>query len=135
MQRLTPLLAAHGASWSQLPDVVSARAEAFELDARFGALDERGVFNALDAAGALRHRVGDLDIEGAMESPPPDTRAWVRGNAIRRLNAKRTPYLARWTGIHDVDGRQELDLADPLETEERWRACSPGGSLLKEIFR
>jgi hypothetical protein len=111
----------HGVSWSQLPALVKARQEVFELDARFGALGEDGAFAALDRAGALRHVVRDLDVEGAVEHPPTDTRARVRGEVVRRLSAAGIRYGAEWTSVHDRDGHRELDLGNPFEATERWR--------------
>jgi hypothetical protein len=78
-QRLTPLLAMHGLEWSQLEALEAARSEMFEIDAKFGALGPDGIFNALEAAGALRHQVGGLDVERAVTEPPQDTRARIRG--------------------------------------------------------
>jgi hypothetical protein len=120
--RLTKVLNRHGLDWAQLADLDSARQEAFELDARFGELGERGVFNALEAAGALRHEVGGLDVERAMTEPPQDTRAKIRGTVVRRLSDAGTPYGAEWTSVLDSSTRRTLDLHDPFETEERWGA-------------
>jgi hypothetical protein len=120
--RLTRSLARYGLDWGQLGELDAARHEAFELDARFGALDERGIFNALDAAGALQHQVGGLDVEGAMTQPPQDTRAKVRGSVVRRLSDAKMPYGAEWTTVIDRSTSRALDLHDPFETEERWRA-------------
>ena len=118
---LTPSLASHGLDWGQLADLEAARNEAFELDARFGALGERGIFNALDAAGALQHRIGALDVDSAMTEPPQDTRAKIRGEVVQRLSNAGVPYGAEWTAIFDNSKGLVLDLHNPFETEERWR--------------
>ena len=118
---LTRLLARHGLDWSQLADLEAARHEAFELDARFGALGEHGIFNALDVAGTLQHRVGGLDVDSAMTEPPQDTRAKIRGDVVRRLSDAKMQYGAEWTAIFDNSAGLVLDLHNPFETEERWR--------------
>jgi hypothetical protein len=56
-----------------------------------------------------------------VESPPEDTRARIRGEVVRRLSRAGTKYAADWIRIHDLEHHRELDLADPFETEERWR--------------
>jgi hypothetical protein len=127
MDALAPVLARRGASWDQLPALAAARAELFELDAKFGALEADGVFNALDRAGALEHRVPGTEVGDALDRAPQDTRARIRGDVVRRLSQARTPYHAHWTGIYDRHRGLELDLRDPFETEERWRRCQPTG--------
>jgi proteasome accessory factor A len=121
VERLTPVLEQRGLAWRQLPDLIAARHEMFEMDAKFGALGERGIFNALDAAGALRHRVRDCDVANAVLHPPQDTRARIRGDVVRRLSEAGTPYGAEWTCVYDRGHHRELDLTNPFETEERWR--------------
>lgn len=133
--RLTPVLARHGLDWSQLPALATARVEAFELDAKFGGLGPDGVFNALDAAGALHHQVGGLDVEGAMTQPPQDTRASIRGAVVRRLSDAGTPYGAEWTSVYDCERRLALDLRDPFETEERWCDTWEGSTPPVEMLR
>lgn len=121
IERLTPTLERRGLSWRQLPGLVAARQELFELDAKFGALGERGIFNALDAAGALQHRVRDFDVASAVLHPPQDTRARIRGDVVRRLSEAGIPYGAEWTRVYDSGHHRELDLMNPFESEERWR--------------
>jgi proteasome accessory factor A len=121
MRRLTPFVECQGLSWTQLPEFISARDELFEMDARYGALDARGLFNALDASGTLRHQVPGLDVTNAVASPPQDTRARIRGEVVRRLSRAGTKYAADWIRICDLDHRRELDLANPFETDEQWR--------------
>jgi hypothetical protein len=120
MARLTPFLGRHRLAWEQLADVDAVRKELFELDARFGALGDEGVFNAMDAAGAIRHQVGGLDVEHAVTHPPQDTRARIRGDVVRRLSDAGVPYGAEWTAINDWSRRLTLDLHNPFESEERW---------------
>ena len=124
--RLTHSLARYGLSWDQLPNFLGARNEVLELDAKFGALDETGIFNALDAAGVLQHRVEGLDVGDAVTQPPQDTRARVRGNVVRRLSEEGAPYGAEWVSVYDGKRSRVLDLSNPFETEERWRERTSG---------
>jgi hypothetical protein len=117
--RQAAFLARNGLRWEQLADLDVARQEVFELDARFGALGDAGLFNALEAAGAVRHQVG-LDVDGALTTPPQDTRARIRGEVVRRLSDAGVPYGAEWTSINDWARKLTLDLHDPFEREERW---------------
>lgn len=119
-ERLSRFLDRHGLDWTQLGDLAVARHELLELDAKFGGLGDRGVFNTLDAAGVLRHRVDGLDVNSAITDPPHDTRARIRGNVIRRLSAAGIPYSAEWMSVFDSRTRRSLDLRDPFETTERW---------------
>jgi pup-ligase protein len=134
MDQLTPVLDRHGLSWTQLPALVAARNEMFEMDAKFGALDGRGIFNALDAAGALRHRVPGADIGDAVERSPQDTRARIRGEVVRRLSEAGVSYGAEWTGVYDWDHGRELDLSNPLEVEERWTETGRVAAALSGRF-
>jgi pup-ligase protein len=118
---LAQSLARHGLSWDQLSTFLTARNEVLEADAKFGGLDATGIFNALDAAGVLQHRVEGLDIGDAVTDPPHDTRARVRGNVVRRLSDEGVPYGAEWVSVYDGKRSRILDLSNPFETEERWR--------------
>ena len=118
--RLTALLARYGFDWEPLADFAAARDQLLELDARFSALGDNGIFNAMEAAGALHHHVGSLDIDRAVTEPPQDTRAKLRGAIVRRLTDARTPYAAEWTSVFDNSTRRSLDLRNPFEIEEHW---------------
>ena len=45
---------------------------------------ERGVFARLAAAGAVERLVPQADVDAAVHAPPPDTRAYFRGESVRR---------------------------------------------------
>jgi hypothetical protein len=119
--RLARHLEHSGLTWSHLPNLFVARKQVFELDAKFGGLDAMGIFNALDTAGVLQHRVEGLDIGDAETRPPQDTRARVRGDVVRRLSAEGVSYGAEWVSVHDATRGRVLDLSNPFESEERWR--------------
>lgn len=104
-----------------LARLAAMRQQLFELDMRFGELGERGVFNGLDQAGVLDHHVAGVDdIEGAMDTPPRDTRAAVRGRVVQRLTEDGTRYRAEWMQVVDLDHKRVLNLGDPFEAIERW---------------
>lgn len=99
------------------------RQELFEIDSRFGQLGEKGIFNALDRAGVLRHRqVAPSEIARAMVHPPVGTRARLRGELIRRMWGGEKRFNCSWDNILDLDDNLMLDLSDPFEREERWQA-------------
>jgi proteasome accessory factor A len=131
-RRLQPLLDGRQLDWNQLPVLIKARSELFEIDTRFGGLGDDGIFRALDARGVLKHCVIGLDLTGAVETPPLGTRARIRGDVVRRFTACGTKYIAEWTRIFDVDTKRVLDLGDPFETEERWRSASELGVVREE---
>ncbi|NCT89841.1 proteasome accessory factor PafA2 [Cellulomonas sp. APG4] len=58
---------------------------------------ERGVYHRLLAAGAVERLTGDDEVERAVHEPPEDTRAWFRGNVVRRYG----PHLraASWDSV------------------------------------
>jgi hypothetical protein len=120
VDRVSPVLARDGTFWSRLRELLSLRYELFELDAKFAALGEGGIFGALDASGALRHALPGAELDDALERPPEDTRAGVRGRVVGRLSDAGTRHTADWMRVSDLDNRMELDLSDPFETEERW---------------
>lgn len=105
----------------QLAAVLRVRPQLFELDMRFGELGERGLFNALDRAGVLNHHVpGVDDVASALDTPPRETRAAVRGHVLRRFAEDGTHYHAEWTRVIDFDHNRMLDIRDPFEAAERW---------------
>ena len=123
--------------WSALKRVLELRSEFFEIDTRFGQLGSKGIFNMLDAAGTLDHRIDGVDnIEHAMANPPLGTRAAVRGEVIRRLAREKRDWHCDWPFITSGSLGKTLDLSDPFAKEERWnqaprRAPEEGGPDLR----
>ncbi len=119
-----PYLKKEGLKSDDLRRFLLLRQEFFEIDSRFSEIGESGTFDALDAAGALRHRVVDPgSIERAMIEPPPGTRARVRGDYIRNTWSERGGKSCSWDAIWDIPNKQVMDLSDPFETVERWEAA------------
>lgn len=101
-------------------DVESHQDELLEIDLRFGMLDG-GVFEKLDAQGLLEHRVDGIDhIADALTTPPPDTRARLRGDAILELNRVGRTGTAYWDKVCDTSGKRVLDLGNPFDLTSSW---------------
>jgi proteasome accessory factor A len=100
--------------------------ELCEIDTRFGQVGAGGVFEALDRAGVLRHRVDGVDnIEHAMTHPPATGRARIRGECVRRFAGERSRYSCGWVSIHDRERGLVLDLSDPFAATETWKSAPP----------
>ena len=98
------------------------RAELHELDARFGQIHPPGVFDALDAAGVLDHRVDAIgDVDAAIAAPPSCGRASIRGRVIARKAGEKAIWTCSWDHIEEKFLGIRLDLSDPFVEDERWR--------------
>ncbi len=127
IRELTPMLARKRLDWSALRPFVDLRREMLEIDTRFGQLDARGIFRALETANVLEHRIAGVDpIDHAMHEPPLGGRAELRGRWIRELAPRsRMGLYCEWQGIWDLGERKVLDLSDPLGGPADWREMSP----------
>jgi hypothetical protein len=109
-----------GMSMDQLQRFDLVRSQLFEVDCRFAALGDEGIFETLDCAGVLSHRiVSDEEIARAMVEPPQDTRARRRGRAVTELaDAAEEESHCGWTYV--VHGGRQLALHDPLRHDVEW---------------
>lgn len=91
-------------------------------DARLAAVDlqysdidpERGLALKLEGAGRLRRLTDDAQVAHAMAAPPEDTRAWFRGECLRRYSD--SVAAASWDSvIFDVPGFEALQRVPTLE--------------------
>ena len=77
---------------------------------------ERGLALRLEQRGSLARITTDAEIARAMADPPTDTRAWFRGECVRRFGER--VAAASWDSvIFDVPGRNALvrvPTGDPL---------------------
>jgi proteasome accessory factor A len=123
--RLTRFLHSKGVDWNELRHLLAARQRLFEIDTRFGQLGPRGIFESLDSAGVLDHRVSGVgNVESALSEPPSAGRARIRGQVVRRLAAERSSWCCDWHCIiNPVQGRM-LDLGNPFADEESWTQCA-----------
>jgi hypothetical protein len=128
-ETLPQALRGRGESSGQLEDMRTLRRNLLEMDARWGQLGSAGVFDGLDRAGVLQHRLAGVDrIDEAMEQPPAEGRAHVRGLVIQRVQPERAHHWCSWSEILDRKNRRRLDLADPFASAETWRAARPVGN-------
>lgn len=120
---IAPALSSERLRATELAAFLRRRAELFEADFRFGQLGERGIFEQLDRAGGLDHRVVSVPrIEAAIERPPGPGRAQVRGEWVRRLGStKRSRFICDWCGITDHERSTALALGDPFAESGEWR--------------
>lgn len=117
---LGPLLRFRGLGWDDVRAVLDSRQKFFEIDTRFGQLGAKGIFETLDRAGVLNHRVEGVDnIDRAMTEPPASGRARIRGDVIRRL-AGSGEARCDWESVIDYGAGQVLDLSDPFAQAESW---------------
>jgi len=125
-----PYLRREGLNRDDLAQFLTLRQELFEIDTRFSEVGERGLFDALDAAGELRHRVVDPgSIERATAEPPRGSRASLRGDYIRRAWGGKTRQLCSWQAVWNMETKQTLDLSDPFASSERWIPSRPPPTL------
>ena len=120
---LTARLDDAGLDRHQLDGFLALRHELLEIDTRFGQLGGEGIFDQLDRAGTLDHRVAGIDrFDEAALTPPGASRARLRGRLARRPE-DHTRYIASWDHVLDTQERRVLDLTDPFTTREHWRAA------------
>jgi proteasome accessory factor A len=87
---------------------------AWRADLRYHELGPRGGFRRLETRGRVR-RLSDPDaVRAARSEPPPDTRAWARGQAIRWAHAHAEPGSAAWDRVR-LAKRGMRRFADPLD--------------------
>ena len=77
---------------------------------------EKGLAQRLEQRGSLRRITTDAQVAHAVDAAPPDTRAWFRGECVRRFGSQIA--AASWDSvIFDVPGRSALvrvPTSDPL---------------------
>ena len=84
--RLASMLRDHDLAWEDLKAFMALRQELFEIDTRFGQLNGKSIFVALDRAGVLEHHIdGVEDVDRAVVQPPAVGRAALRGRFVREL--------------------------------------------------
>ncbi|MDP4014460.1 MAG: depupylase/deamidase Dop [Candidatus Nanopelagicales bacterium] len=75
---------------------------------------DRGLANRLASRGRLTRLTTDEEVTRAITSPPEDTRAWFRGECVRRFGAEVS--AASWDSvIFDIAGRQSLQRVPTLD--------------------
>ncbi len=87
------------------------------IDLQYADADpERGVGLQLERRGRLRRLTDPAEVAQAVDTPPSDTRAWFRGECMRRYSAEIA--AAGWDSVvFDLPGRhalQRVPTLDPL---------------------
>lgn len=127
---LTGVVERSGLRWTGLDPFLDARNALFEIDTRFGQLGPRGVFSALDAAGALTHHVDGIDnIAHAVEHPPEVARARIRGRLVREFAGNGGRFSCDWDGVWDCEEGRCVDLSDPFAAGAEWQAWPGEGAM------
>lgn len=97
-------------------------------DARIAMIDlqyhdikrDRGLYYLLEREGMVERIVEDEEIEYAMEYPPQNTRAKLRGDFIRIANMKNRSYSVDWTYLKlDGYGEETILCMDPFASYDR----------------
>ena len=119
------MLEERGRSWRDLSRNQTLFSELALLDHSYHSFTAAdSVFDMLDNAGALKHRVGDR-IEPGSEIEPfvPETR--TRAKARARFIAEHAPnpeMLVNWDMVHEASSHRYCMLSDPFATEfEPWQ--------------
>lgn len=130
VRSLTPYLQSRHLQWRQLDDFLNLRQQLLEVDLRFGQIGERTLFTALEHSAFADHGMPGVDrIAEAVDEPPIEGRARVRGQVIRRAAQQGAPMACAWNQILDLDdGSRTMDLSDPFTEQEVWsrRESRPG---------
>ena len=102
----------------------------------------RGLARRLEASGRLERLVTDGAVSAAVGEAPQDTRAWFRGECLRRYGD--AVVAASWDSlVFDVPGRGALQRVATLEplrgtrerTAELLDRCPDAATLLAELTR
>ncbi|HET7902612.1 MAG TPA: depupylase/deamidase Dop [Candidatus Nanopelagicales bacterium] len=81
----------------------------------------KGLAQRLQARGALLRLTTDAEVDAAVTTPPTDTRAWFRGECLRRY--PESVAAASWDSvIFDVPGHDALQRVPTLEPLRGTRA-------------
>ncbi len=76
---------------------------------------EKGLYNRLVARGAMQTLVSAEEAVSAMDTPPRDTRAYFRGECLRRYGP--SVAAASWDSVIFDVGRESLVRVPMLEPE------------------
>ena len=74
---------------------------------------EKGLYQRLVARGSMQRLLTDAEVTAAMTSPPTDTRAYFRGECLRRYPAQ--VAAASWDSVVFDVGRENLVRIPTME--------------------
>ncbi len=100
---------------------------------------EKGLYHRLVSRGAMRTLLSDGDAETAMDAAPEDTRAYFRGECLRRYGS--AVAAASWDSVIFDVGRESLVRVPMLEPQRGTRAhvgelldrCPTAASLIDAL--
>lgn len=75
----------------------------------------QGLYFGLSDEGKVRRYITDHAADLAVSNPPRNTRAFGRGEAIKRLMAGDSRYVITWSGLM-IEGKPPLRMTDPFAT-------------------
>jgi proteasome accessory factor A len=79
----------------------------------------RGVFQRLEAAGAVERLTNPSDVRVAVDEPPQTTRARLRGEFIKRAKERKRDYTVDWVHLKLNDQAQRTVLCkDPFKSRD-----------------
>jgi proteasome accessory factor A len=81
---------------------------------------EKGLYHRLVSRGAMQTLLAPGDAESAVTAPPSDTRAYFRGECLRRYGA--AVAAASWDSVIFDIGRESLVRVPMLEPQRGTRA-------------
>ena len=90
---------------------------------------DRGLYQRLVARGRVETLVSEDEVQAAVTSPPEDTRAWFRGECLRRFPDQ--VVAAGWDSLILDTGRDALQRVPMMEPGRGTRAHV--GALLDEV--
>ncbi len=90
---------------------------------------DKGLYHRLAARGRVERLVSDAEVAAAVRTPPEDTRAWFRGECIRRFRSQ--VVAAGWDSLILDVGRDSLQRVPMMEPGRGTRAQV--GALLEEV--
>ena len=97
---------------------------------------DRGLYHRLAARGRVERLVTDEEVAAAVHTPPTDTRAWLRGECIRRFRDQ--VVAAGWDSLILDVGRDALQRIPMLEpgrgTREQLGALVDGSRSAAELL-
>ena len=76
---------------------------------------DKGLYFALGAEGRTSRYTTETAVDLAVSNPPRNTRAFGRGEAIRRLMETSGRYIITWSGFY-IEGRPPFLMPDPFMT-------------------
>jgi Pup amidohydrolase len=100
---------------------------------------DRGLYHRLLQGGKVERLVSEAEIEAAVTRPPEDTRAYFRGNCIRRY--PHAIVAASWDSVIFDTGRdalQRVPMREPLKgtrdaVEDLFAEASDAASLVDRL--